>query len=444
MNSLATEKEIDTERSAPRFDNALVVTPADIASVQTTTTVQTTVAVAALAPQPLFRSPLAPTCLSTKTVNRVAHHVLKRAALDVTRVIDGPLLRRLDENAYLQIISGFLALRESASTKRGGKRKSCERGVAAATSECIGVVYGCCLGSLVAYLNMKNVSIAFTVRKIEAILTPIAALATRCYGVDAMLLCRGLASSRMLRTQLSYTRCQHIPTMHSRNGHPLTMIGVSASIFVVFSILSSSMLDSVTTDLKSGIDWMLDNHSLERVLQTAAENALGAVPVDGFAAAPSFEVDAVDAEHRALQRALCGVVCARSFSSQHNLSNSSTFRKMLEFYSLSAWPAGELLNERTHSDVLLRLKNVDYYSTNHQSFQCTHSDVSAFDIIPLEQLTGLTEKTRQNTTASDSSSAVTGSSSNLSSISSAYGSADVADVGDVAVVADVERFLIAD
>lgn len=414
MNSLATENEIDTDRSAPKFDNALVVTVPDIAT---------------QAPMPLFRTPLVPTCLSTRTINRVAHHVLKRASMDVTtRLIDGPLLRRLNKNAYLQIISGFLALRDCASQKSGSKRKSGERGLMAATSECAGAVYGCCLGSLVSYLSMKNVSMSFTVRQIEAILTPIAALAMKCRGVDAKLLCSGLASSRMLRTQLAYMNSSTVPTsMHSRNGNPLTMIGVSASIFVVFSVLSSSMLGSVSSeDLKTGINWMVEHRSIEHVLQTADENALGAVPLDGFAGAPAFEVDAVDAEHRAIQRALCGVACARKFSDQHNLSSLSTFRKMLEWFSLSAWPAGELLNERTHSEVLLRLSNVNYYFRNNAQLECTgQPETDAFDLIPLEQLSGLTCRFR---TPSDSSSAATMSSSNVSTASSAGGSADVADI----------------
>lgn len=422
MNSLATEKEMETERSAPRLDRALDVTArSDIVG---------GAKVPSPSPAALFRAPLAPHPLSAKTTKRVAHHVLKRASEGTRRLINGPLLSRLPDHAYLSVVSAFLALRDTPSQTSGRKRRGGgDRGVISSSSECAGVVYGCCLGSLVAYLHIPGVSVAFTVRQIEAVLSPVASAALKTRGVDARLLCTGLASSRMLRTQISYLNVLNVPmSLHSRNGNPSTMIGVCASIFVVFSVLSSSMLGSVDQhDLDTSIQWMVANRSIERVLEVANETAEGALPLDGWTSAPKFEIEALDAEQRAIQRAIRAVSCARQFSERHGLAPCSTFRKMLDWYSMAAWPVGELLNERTHPEILAKLSTVDYYlAPPSEALESADAEIS--DVVPLEQLSGLAERSGRSHTDSDTSSVATGSSGGASSAGSRAALADVASV----------------
>lgn len=435
MNSLATEKEIDTERSAPRLDRAPdVIAPLPAMPLRMSGTVQP--------PAPLFRAPLAPHPASTGT-KRVSPCVLKRAAQTTRRLMDGPLLSRLCQHAYLPVFSAFLARREPSPSTSGRKRRGQDRGALSTTTECAGVVYGCCLGSLVAYLKLANVSTSFTVRQIEAALNPAAASALRTRGVDAHLLCASIASSRVLRTQLALSSADGMPSgLHSRNGNPATMIGMCASIFAAFSLLSSPMLGSVELkQLERDVAWMMEHRTLEQVLSAANAIASNAVPLDGWAAAPPFELAALDAEQRAIQRACRGVDAARAFAERHGLATTSAFRKMMDWFCRAAWPPGELLNERTHDDVLQRMGHEAYYLSPPST---DDSDGSSGchaipDLVPLAQLSGLAERSSRSAADSDASSIATGSSHTLSSRGSSTASVagdmatDVVDRGDVGI-----------
>lgn len=350
---------------------------------------------------------------------RVSQCVLKRAAQTTQRLMDGPLLSRLCQHAYLPVFSAFLARREPPPSTSGRKRRGQDRGVLSTTAECAGVVYGCCLGSLVAYLKLANVSTSFTVRQIEAALNPVAASALKTRGVDARLLCASIASSRVLRTQLALSPADGMPSgLHSRNGNPSTMIGMCASIFVAFSLLSSPMLGSVEIkQLERDVAWMMEHRTLEQVLSAANTIASNGVPLDGWVAAPPFELAALDAEQRAIQRACRGVCVARAFAERHGLAPTSAFRKMMDWFCRAAWPSGELLNERTHDDVLQRMSHEGYYlyppSTDER--EGTTEPHTMPDLIPLAQLGGLAERSSRSTVDSDVSSVATGSSRTFSS-----------------------------
>ena len=356
----------------------------------------------------MFRVPLA---YVVGTPKLVSQGVLKRAAHTSQRLIDGPLLSRLDNiHGYLPAFSAFLARRDSPSSSTSRKRR---HSALSTTAECSGVVYGCCLGSLVAYLKIGNVTTAFTVRQIEAVLQPVAASALKTRGVDANVLCAGIASSRVLRAQLAYLTQNRMPnSLHSRNGNPSTIIGMCASIFVTFSMLSSSLLGSVEQkQLECDIKWMMERRSLEQVLEVADEMAIAALPLDGWAnAAPAFEIAALDAEHRAIQRARCGVAAARLFVDLHKFAPSSAFRTLLEWFCRAAWPVGELLNERTHCEILKKMSSFSYYLTAAP----TESASESIDLVPLSQLSA----ERPIRPSSDASSVTTGSSSRTSGASS--------------------------
>jgi len=455
MNSLATENEMETDRSAPRLESALDATArSDILGGGGGGGVGVAPISAYTTPQPLFRAPLARHPLSgIKTTKNVAHYVLKRASENTRRLIDGPLVSRLRENAYLVVVSSFLALRENtpscSAQTTGRKRRSGHRGAIQSSSECSGAVYGCFLGTIVSYLQTTGVSVAFTVRQIEAVLSPVAASALKTRGVDARLLCTGLASSRMVRTQLVYLSLQKKDgplSLHSRNGNPSTMIGMCASLFVVFSLLSSSMLGSVDKhDLNSSIVFMLENHTIERVLKEANETAENALPLDGWTSAHIFELEAVDAEHRAIERAIRAVSCARRYASAHALAPASTFRKILEWYSIAAWPAGELLNERTHENILHRMNNIEYYLNPSveaaSSFEAAAAGPGATaaeltDVIPLNQLRAASA----SATASSYASSYASSASSSVSIASSSSNGGAADVAECSVGFDLDTF----
>ena len=339
--------------------------------------------------------------------------VLKRAAQNQLRLLELPLLKRQSQASYLTIFSAFLAPREPSapySRKRRLEDKAKESALVATS----GVVLGCSLSSVVAYLRLQNVSTAFTVRQIEAALTAVAAAALNTSGVDQRVLCAGLASSRVLKAQLA-----HVPTplpvsFHSRNGNPFTMLGTTAAIFVVFAILTSTLCGSVShTVLEEDVEFFVEKRSMEQVLDAADMAVANAVPVDGLAAAVPFEINSVDAEHRAIQRARCGVRAAREFASRHGLAPLAASRKALEWYARAAWPSGEVLNERTHLDCIARMSSPTYYLQPPPP----SSSATDLDLVPLSQLKlGLSD--RRGGDSDVSSEANTTSSRSLSSANS--------------------------
>jgi hypothetical protein len=213
------------------------------------------------------------------------------------------------------------------------------------------------------------------------------------------------------------------PSLHTRYGHATTAIGVTATIFVIFSIISSSMLGSVgSKQLQHDLEWVLRNDSVENLLDSADAIATGLVPADA-SLLPSFEVAAVDAEHRAVQRARRGVAAARAFALHHGLSPAATVRTILDWFLRAAWPSGLLLTERTHVDVLRMLESPEFY-LQPPNFAANDGDV--FELVPLAQLTALSAG---GGGASDSdASSVRSSVRTFSS-----GASSVADRGDLGI-----------
>ena len=292
-------------------------------------------------------------------------------------------------------------------------------------TRCSGVVYGVCLGALVWYLKLDKVTTAFTVRQIEARLVPVAQAALKTRGVDARILAAGIASSRVLKAQIALLGADAAPPpLHSRNGHSTTSIGTTAAIYVVFCVLCSDMLGSVDAKrLESDVQWMLDEHSIERVLDVAIEFAANSLPLEGVSCALPFELAAIDAEHRALQRARCAVDVARCFCDRQSFSPMASFRTILSWFERGAWPIGELLNERTHEDLLRRLKVDAFYLTA----PVEPRDVPPFEHVPLSQLSAVDRIGRCGD--SDASSIATGSSATRWSSNASY--SDAGDDGGV-------------
>lgn len=291
------------------------------------------------------------------------------------------------------------------------------------------------------YLRLEKVTSSFLVRQIQAVLVPVASAALKTRGVDAQVLCAGIASARTLRAQVAMLPAELTPpSMHSRCGNPTTVISTTASIFVVFTILSSDLCGSVPgAQLHEDVSWMIDNDSIEQVLGSAERLCDACVPLDGLLKAPYFEVAAVDAELRAIQRARAGVAAARRFATQHNLAPAATFRTMLNFYARAAWPIGELVNERTHNDLLTRLQSTEFYMTQPT---WTADDTGERALVPLAALSGLVERRARGDAFSDaSSSAASSVASSVASVASVESVGSVGSATSVGSVGSVEGAL---
>lgn len=292
---------------------------------------------------------------------RVSHDLLQRAGWGVYVLYpasDVPTLSHIN----LPLFSLFVAARRDARVS-GHKRSHAAviRKLHAFTAEVHGAVYGTFLGSVVAAAAVRKSRTAYVVRTIKALLTPVAAAASTIQGVDGRALCRGLASSRASPAQVAATSTAYVPVrLHSHLGHANTVIGACASVFAVFGVLLSPLLGSASaSQLESDARDMLENDALRVTLYSVIAALQRCVPSQGYAAALPQEEVAADAEERAAKRALCGVSRAYERAAR-SCTALQTMRLALDWFAKAAWPAGQLLNERTH-DAVIALLDTNFF-----------------------------------------------------------------------------------
>jgi hypothetical protein len=402
MNSDATEKLIDTERSAPIDDSAEFVAPA-ISSAQPPkdyTTRLTSIGVScidqeAATPQ---RSDLRTPLLDPRTSeNPIAHsrtHTVTMQSLarvcDLkTTLFDRPLIHRQPAGAYLQSAICFLSddSRRSSNSRLGSaiKKRSKSRTVAATNTvgcvQCAGAVYGCTLASLVQYCSVRGSQHAHVVGCIKSVLSPVAKSLKYIDGFDLHTLCAGLAAHRVLPEQVSRLGAMSHSdvvsngtavrsnaarrSLHPRLGNANTILGATASILCVYRVLTMSMIGSVLMqELINEAAFLQETDSLEMELQYALSETgplNQGCSYNGVTPGPGFEQDAIEVERRALQRALCAVRACKQFAKLVSMNARQTLETSLLWYRKAAWPAGHVINERTQTALLEDLKRPLYY-----------------------------------------------------------------------------------
>jgi len=346
-NSPATVNEIETDRSAPRCDSASEATPL-IRQVPGT-----------------FRVPLAPNPFSWEVSYVVQVRCLDRVCRTSEHLFNCPLLCRLNRDAKLVVYSCFLAPNGGERPERSERYAPYRRGHSAAASPvvCNGSVFGVLLCSLTSFLLHAKASKAFVLRLIAAALREPSQTAKSIRGFDRVFLCAGMSiESVALREQLvrmSTAERQAIPRKYGRSE---IVIGLTASIYAIFSVLQNDLSGNVrrTTFLKD-IEWMVVKQAIEERLSRADEILEKSIPAPSSDECERIEGEAVDAEQRAVQRALCGVRMATSFAQSNGLTLQDTFRLQLQWFARAAWPAGEMLNVKTHESVLQKMTDQSFF-----------------------------------------------------------------------------------
>ena len=362
-SSFATTKLTETERSAPSEFRAAE------ASIAAT-----------------FRSPLA---RAPSLGSRVAPSVLARAAASYT-TLDPSLLSPQVEAKSIPLCLLFLAPVKAPAVESGRKRRS---PIAAAASLAVpveGAVYGTFLGSLVQTLSVRGVTTSFCVRSIRAALLPVAAAARQVDGVDGRVLCAGLAASRTVRDQMAYFGTARAPpSLHSSIGHPTIILGATATIYVLFTLLASDRFGSVDASaLAEHTTSMLENDLVASTFDYAGVLMERAVPPDAtWMGAPPLETLAVDVEARACARAALGARTAAAFGRTRCLDAVQTMRLVLSWSSRAAWPAGELVNERTHDALLAQMRTSAFFERPVAAPSAERAAAAAGAVVPLSQLT---------------------------------------------------------
>jgi hypothetical protein len=315
---------------------------------------------------------------------RVTTDLLQRAARGVNVVYPAFDVSGLS-NINLPMFSLFVVASRCEPRCSGRKRAhtACARKQNAISAEVSGAVYGTFLGSVVStLLAVRKSRTAYVVRTIKAVLTPAAAAASTIQGVDGHALCRGIASSRASPAQMSVTSSAYAPArMHSHLGHATTALGACAAVFATFAALTSPLLGAVSaTQLERDARALLQSDALRVTLRSIVTALQRCVPTQGYTAALPQEEAAVDAEERAARRALRGVSEAYAQALRCSFSALQTMRLALDWFAKAAWPAGQLVNERTH-DAVVGLMSADFFLQPPEvGPQCRT------DVVPLAEL----------------------------------------------------------
>lgn len=352
----------------------------------------------------------------------VSVETLSRACVLKSTLFDRPLISRQVRGAYLLCASCFLTIEAQVDAKRPpgiSKRSKCrsshhQSACTNGTTPCSGSVYGCTLASLVHYCALRGAPTAQAVRCIQGVLTPIAQALKYMDGFDLHTLCAGIASRKMLRLQvgrigaLSHADIDGASSttasgssssrrgLHTRLGNPHTIIGVTAAILCVYRVLSTPLLGGVLlSELITEAEFFCSTNSLERAITCLL--AYGGVldqgiPNTGLGETPEWERSAIDVERRALARALAAVSAANRFAEFSSLNPRQTMETALSWYAKAAWPAGEVVNERTQTSLLERMRRPLYYTS-----PVPLCDISVArtipSIVPLSQLGCVSDRT---------------------------------------------------
>ena len=216
----------------------------------------------------------------------------------------------------------------------------------ATAQQCVGVVFGCSLANLMHYARGSKHKVYRVMREIRRCLEPVSAQILRMSGKDRAVLSQGIASHRVvLQQQKKMREIARAPPIDSKMGHAGVVLGITAALLVVFTVLAADAADATFGQgLSSTISTML--------FQVA--DALRAWRLPACSNITAARV-AIDAEMRAVQRAIAGVRRAGTLARQNNLDFFAQLKLELKLYALAAWPPGMIVEEETHDSVMEKL-----------------------------------------------------------------------------------------
>lgn len=284
------------------------------------------------------------------------------------------------------------------------------------------------------YCAHNGSSIPAMMRKIHEMLVPVATAVLSESGKDANTMCAGIAAHRIARSQQLRMGGQIEKTIHRRQANPAIVVGLVASIYCVYAILSYDLATTPKVSRAYDVAWFVKNNLILQSLGVAEYILTSSTPPrHGPGNATEFEISADEAELRAVARAIQGVKTATSMAAQNGFDEYTTFSMQLSFLSKAAWPTNERIGPDTQTALLKRLGSPIFFTSGpHQ--QAPHGPISHPGmIVPLSQLSGVESRAigGKGATDTDSSSIATGSSHRHSSNPSSGASSIVGSEFDV-------------
>ena len=259
-----------------------------------------------------------------------------------------PLLERQKETASLSILSCFL---EKAHSRKRHSRDD---------THCDGSVFGTILSDMVDFCELDSMkrSTPFVIRKFVAFLSPIADSLETISGVDVMFLKRGLASRHMCNKQSGMIKTRRLAT---RDGRSTTVIGATAAIYLIYSIAVDPLLGVSKEIIDRDAEFLVRTDSLTSTCRYALNLLQNLLPCCGYAAAIGMERIALDAERRAIERAVRGVRVAKKLGKRFDLPCVRRIKLELEFFKRAVWPEHEHLDSGSHDRILTLVDQESFF-----------------------------------------------------------------------------------
>ena len=214
----------------------------------------------------------------------------------------------------------------------------------------VGATFGCLLGNITAYLEGRGLprERAYILRSIRTLLLPAAEALRYMRGADVPHLARGMASCRVVHAErafISEAASPNFPTIDFKYGNSCTAVGATATLLVVFGVMS-------TVPDHSAHFW--HEGSLWKAMRCAEEALASWHPTT--ACLPESHWAALAAERRAMRRAcMAAYVTWQRIKADTNATEG--MQMLLQAAQKAAFPSGAVVNEFTQADLCARIQN---------------------------------------------------------------------------------------
>ena len=229
---------------------------------------------------------------------------------------------------------------ETKTPGRGGKAVRQRSSSGTHFHHYTGCCFGVSMGHLVEFARCgSHFSVADVIRQLRSLLGPAANDLSACQGMDVEYLKRGFACNHAIRGQMSFmNESKRAPRLNSKYGNKGVVVGVSTCMFFIMSMLSNNARRAPSLDMVS--DFWVD--SCLRILDTWrwTEDP-----------PPQDALSALDAERRAIKRAVLGIRVGRQKVKELVLDAREGAKLIVSYMRNAIWPRGHTIDAASQPEL---------------------------------------------------------------------------------------------
>lgn len=229
---------------------------------------------------------------------------------------------------------------ETKTPGRGGKAVRRRTSSGTHFHSYAGCCFGVTMGHLVEFARCgSHFSVADVIKQLRSLLDPAANDLNACKGMDVEYLKRGFACNHAIRSQMSYMdESKRAPRLNSKYGNKGVVIGISTCMFFIMSMLSNNARRAPSLDMVS--DFWVD--SCLRILDEWrwTEDS-----------PPQDALFALDAERRAIKRAVLGIRVGRQKAKELVLDAREGSKLIVSYMRNAIWPRGRTIDATSQPEL---------------------------------------------------------------------------------------------